>query len=127
MGLRIPDKARELVRERDHGQCVRCGCPAEDWHHRRSRRRKDEHTHCPCNGILLCGKGNLDGCHGYVHARALVVRPEGLIIRAAVDFPSRVPFKMRGGLWMMPDCDGGGVTVEAFDMEEALTAFGLAR
>ncbi len=124
MSLRIPESSRRLVTARDGGLCVRCGCPAEDWHHRRSRRRKDAHTHCPCNGILLCGKGNVSGCHGYVHARALVVRPEGLIIPAHMDEPFAVPFKMRGGQWMLPGCDGTArVATDVFDMDEALAAF----
>lgn len=94
MRNQIPQRSRDLVRERQLGRCLRCGCPiqrgAGSWHHRRTRRRIDAHTHCPCNGILLCGDG-VQGCHGWTHGVGnFEARQSGLIVSRYVDDPAEI-------------------------------------
>lgn len=61
-GNPIPPESRRLVEEREKGRCLRCGGRGTDWHHRRKRNIKDDHTHCSCNGVLLCRT-----CHEWAH------------------------------------------------------------
>jgi hypothetical protein len=61
-GNPIPAASRRLVHEREKERCLRCGGRGYEWHHRRKRNVKDEHTHCPCNGVLLCRT-----CHEWAH------------------------------------------------------------
>lgn len=68
------------IRARDDNRCVRCGCPATDIHHRRSVRTRDEETASAANGILLCGKGNVRGCHGWVHKNPFEARKGGYVL-----------------------------------------------
>ncbi len=96
--------------------------PGTEWHHRRGKAVKDEHRHCPCNGVTLCGRGNVDGCHGYVHQRPFDARASGLIVLRAVAEPFTIPFKS-GAEFVLPDCDGGARYVEALTMEMALELF----
>lgn len=36
---------------------------------------RDDHTHCPCNGVTLCGT-----CHKWVHDHPFEARALGLIV-----------------------------------------------
>lgn len=117
----IPTWSREVVAERDGGRCVMCRAPGTNCHHRRSRSVHDEHRHCPCVLVTMCGSGTT-GCHGYVHARPLAARGAGLIVTKFAATPGLVPF--RSGLtWVFPDCKGGAVRVTAADMDEAVEMF----
>lgn len=105
-GLNFSTLNRAKIKVRDHHRCVVCGLPGEDVHHRRGRRRNDEHTHCPCNGVTLCGKGNVSGDHGWVHQHPFEARGLGLIIsRHEERAPFEVPIKTCGG-WFLLQCSG---------------------
>jgi hypothetical protein len=47
---------------------------------------KDTHTHCPCNGVLLCRV-----CHSKTHAQPAESREVGLIVSRYVAEPGSVP------------------------------------
>jgi 5-methylcytosine-specific restriction protein A len=102
MSNEIPTKSRELVKARSNGRCERCGGAGTDWHHRRRRAVKDEHTHHPCNGVLLCRT-----CHSWAHAHPRLAREEGWIL-AMNRTPMREPINTAWGL-RQPDCEGGWV------------------
>lgn len=97
----IPLAARTAVLRRERFRCARCAIPSPSghWHHRRSRSVRDEHTHHPCNGVLLCAV-----CHAWVHAHPEKARNEGWIVSRYTD-PGRIPFKTPTG-WVLPACDG---------------------
>lgn len=99
----IPTKSRDLVRARAHHRCERCLCPAPNgqWHHRRSRRVVNEHTHCPCNGVWLCRT-----CHQWVHAHPTEAKKEGWIVSQWVIRPGQVPYIRRIGTAWSTGCDG---------------------
>lgn len=106
MQLKMDEWAYEAVRIRERFRCLRCGGAGANWHHRRSKRVKDEHTHCPCNGVWLCGSGTT-GCHGHVHANPFVSRQSGLIVSQHEGQPATVPVVsvVHGGSILL-DCDG---------------------
>lgn len=80
--------------------CQRCGGVGSDWHHRRSRRVVDEHTHCPCNGVLLCRT-----CHAWVHGHPELAQGMGLIVSAYWS-PSMFPVQCFDGREWLLDCEG---------------------
>lgn len=90
------------MKGRELGQCLRCGSPAPngDWHHRRGKSVKDEHTHCPCNGVWLCRT-----CHSDVHLHPFNSRTDGFIVSRAVADPGTAPVKSHFGTLLM-NCDG---------------------
>lgn len=96
----IPTASRNTVMQRDQ-RCVRCaaGGPMH-WHHRRSRRVRGEHQHCPCNGVLLCSP-----CHNRVHGSVAEARDSGLIVSSFIDEPATIPVKTWRG-WLTHDCAG---------------------
>jgi hypothetical protein len=99
---KIPDESRVLVGTRDGNRCQRCGVPcAPHWHHRRSRSVHDDHTHCSCNGVLLCPE-----CHGWVHAHPQMARETGFIVSRSASFPGLIPYKSPWGM-LTPNCTGG--------------------
>lgn len=102
MGNDIPTKQRALVRERDRDQCGRCGRRGSEFHHRRSRRVRDSHTHCSCVGILLCAE-----CHRAVHASPAAAREKGFIVSMHEAQPWTVGFRKYDGTTVYPSCDGG--------------------
>jgi 5-methylcytosine-specific restriction endonuclease McrA len=99
----IPTKVRARVKVRARFRCERCGAPAPsgEVHHRRSRSVRDQHTHCCCVLVLLCGT-----CHRWVHAHPFEARTEGLIVSRFVDEPGTVPQVTAYGLRIY-HCDGG--------------------
>ena len=97
----IPDLSRGLVITRDRFLCQRCGMVGAHWHHRRGRAVRDEHTHCPCNGILLCSV-----CHEWVHKNPFLARGQGLIVAKYVDVPGSVLVDTYLGTLSL-DCSGG--------------------
>ena len=102
MPNRIPDKARSTVKQRSHGRCERCGCPAPvgAWHHRRGRSVRDQHTHCPCNGVWLCHL-----CHVDVHAHPAQAQATGFLMSRHVNQPGTVSITTPWGR-RTHSCDG---------------------
>lgn len=98
----IPQRSRDLVKARDRFRCVRCLVPAPNghWHHRRTRLVRDEHQHCPCNGVWLC-----PACHAWVHQHPAEAREAGLIVYRSVSEPATVPVTTPLGL-RVHDCGG---------------------
>jgi hypothetical protein len=95
----IPTRSREIVRARSGGKCEWCKVGrAREWHHRRTKKVKGEHRHCPCNGIDLCTT-----CHQYAHRHPEQAREEGLIVSSFVVLPGTVPVWGIGYF----TCDGG--------------------
>lgn len=99
-GTDIPTRSRELVRAREGGQCRRCGGHGNQWHHRRTRKVRGEHRHCPCNGVLLCPT-----CHRWVHRYPVQAKAVGLVVSTAVLDPGTVPIR---GLWGWAQFSCGG-------------------
>lgn len=98
----IPEKSRSAVQNRDLGRCQRCGGGSQrHWHHRRSRSVRDELTHSPANGVLLCTWD-----HAYVHANPKQAMEEGFIV-SRYDDPTEISFKRWDGKWILPDIKGG--------------------
>jgi hypothetical protein len=77
-----------------------------EWHHRRRRRIKDEHQHCPCNGVWLCRD-----CHVWAHAHPEQAKAAGYILPGTVDRPSTVALLRSGTWWSAFPCDGDSVSV----------------
>lgn len=61
---------------------------------------RDEHTHCPCNGVLLCNT-----CHEWVHRHPFDARGQGLIVSRAERNPGAVPVTAYYGTLRL-ECDG---------------------
>lgn len=99
----IPEQARVVVTARDYAACVRCRAVPHlpHWHHRRSRSVRDEHTHCPCNGILLCGT-----CHQWVHRHPFEARTSGWIVSRYAT-PSDEPMFAEQHGWVLLGHEGG--------------------
>lgn len=95
----IPDESRHLVENRTAGLCFRCGGRGCDWHHRRSRRVRAAHRHCPCNGLLLCRT-----CHSWAHANPDEAQATGYVVSQWVDEPFVVPVMVMG--WWEVQCNG---------------------
>ena len=97
----IPASSRQSVSDRDRGLCVRCAGPGADWHHRRGRSVKDEHTHCPCNGVTLCRT-----CHNWVHANPADAQEKGYIVARHIPDPDSIWVRAWWG-WVSLSCTGG--------------------
>lgn len=85
------------VEERDLGRCQRCGGRGTEVHHRRGKSVKGVHRDCPCNLILLCGRGNHTGCHGWAHSNPEDARGSGLIVSRYVLEPASIPLNTWNG------------------------------
>lgn len=103
MSNEIPTKAREVVRERQNGQCARCGNTYTALHHRMRRR---EGGHAYENLVGLCHTD-----HAWAHSNPDAAREQGYIIPTHVDDISAVPLKSFMG-WVTFDKDGGTVFTE---------------
>lgn len=102
VGDPVPALSRHLVAGRDNGLCFRCGqTQGTDFHHRRGRAVKDEHTHCPCNGVWLCR-----GCHGKCHAWPAEAREHGWIVTRWNPNPGDQPVKHWTRQTVLLFCDG---------------------
>jgi 5-methylcytosine-specific restriction enzyme A len=111
VGKAIPTESRRVVNDRDKGLCVRCRGRGSEWHHRRSRSVKDEHRHCPCNGILLCHT-----CHAWVHANPFEARGKGWIVSRYGDPTASQLHTARLG-WIRLHCDGNYEFAHSYEEE----------
>lgn len=97
MSNEIPTKSREVVRERQGGQCARCGNTYTALHHRMRRR---EGGHGWWNLVGLCGT-----CHGWAHANPGKAQEHGYILPIHIDDIPAAPIKTVWG-WVTFDLDG---------------------
>jgi hypothetical protein len=95
---RIPDAAREAVHERQRGQCLRCGLPYTEVHHRQPRRIGG---HGLENLVGLCKT-----CHDYCHANPREARENGWIVSMHTRDIAAVPFTSWWGAQVLLDPDG---------------------
>ena len=61
---------------------------------------RDGHTHCPCNGVLLCNT-----CHVWAHSHPVMARGQGYIVSRHCSNPGGVVVKAWFGLIVL-DCEG---------------------
>src|SRR5690606_16665197 len=65
---------RMIVAQRDGGECVRCGKPASDQHHRLGRGaggthgEKSDTINQPAWLLVVGGSGGVSGCHGWIES-----------------------------------------------------------
>lgn len=97
----IPEESRRLVEQRQQMRCLGCWGRGYEWHHRRSRRVREAHRHCACNGVLLCRT-----CHTAAHSHHESGRERGLIVSQWIDEPFMVPVTDPMGHWWVLLCDG---------------------
>lgn len=97
----IPEESRRLVEQRENMRCISCMARGYEWHHRRSRRVREAHRHCACNGVLLCRS-----CHIAAHSHHESGRDRGLIVSQWVDEPFMVPVVDAMGRFWQLTCDG---------------------
>jgi hypothetical protein len=89
---------RETVFARADGACeVRvpgwCQGRAREFQHRLPTGRRG--LWVPSNGLAVCGHGNADGCHGYIHQHPTIAIEKGWTVETGVD-PALKPVE----LWM---------------------------
>jgi 5-methylcytosine-specific restriction protein A len=107
----IPTKSRQAVRARDRQRCVRCAGNGTEWHHRRSRSVRDPHTHCTCNGVLLCST-----CHRWVHSHPFEARAVGLIVsRYREPSKMQVEHALLGWVWLT--CEARWAAAPSYEQE----------
>lgn len=98
MSNEIPSAVRRKVRERDGGQCLRCGVPGTEIQHRVRRR---EGGHALWNLVLMCHH-----CHQtWAHANPAAARDTGWIVSVHHPEPWTVPVKTFFG-WALLTEDG---------------------
>jgi hypothetical protein len=105
-------RAREVVRGRDDGRCVRCRRhgPA-NWDHRKNASQGG--LWAPSNGQLLCGSGTT-GCHGWKTSNPAEAIAEGWAVPGWADplvWPARRWVATSLGtlkkVWVLYDDRGG--------------------
>ena len=103
------DEVREIALERDEHRCVGCGSAGPlDVHHRRRKGAGGSRLlDYVANALVLCGPGNIAGCHGRAHrfsnseAAAL-----GWCVPQGEDplwWPVTYPAALGGGRWLLDD------------------------
>ncbi|RRD61649.1 HNH endonuclease [Leucobacter sp. OH1287] len=81
-----------IVRARAAGMCERCGKHARlELHHRKFRSRGGDGS--AANAVALCGRGNMAGCHGWVHQNDAAAVEAGFAVPAHSD-PADVPLSV---------------------------------
>lgn len=92
----IPQAVRTTVIKRD-AQCIRCGGPGAELHHRQ-RRRDAGH---PVEGLIFVCRT----CHTYIHANPDEARDNGWIVSAFIHHQEEVTLKTFYG-WVKLNPDG---------------------
>lgn len=95
----LPD-TRAVIFARWRGACARCGSPASDYAHRRTRGVRDAHTACPCNALALCRV-----CHSWCHKNPEAAAKAGLTLSRYETEPWTVPVETIFGRVTLR-CDG---------------------
>jgi len=106
----IPGVTRELIKKRDNNQCFRCGAPATNIHH---RQRRKVGGHDPSNLLMLCGMGNVSGCHGWAHQHPKEAQSEGFIVSAYADPRTQWVWRWDGARVLLDN--GGGQAIVELD------------
>lgn len=99
----IPTRVRQIVKQRDGGQCCRCGGPGSDLHHRQRRR---EAGHAVGIIVTLCRTD-----HAWVHAHPENAKAVGYIIPPWEEDACAVPMKTFSG-WVTFDNEGGAKFID---------------
>jgi hypothetical protein len=104
MATDIPESSRMMVKLRERFRCARCGASAQHghWHHRRSRRVKDEWQHHWTNGVWLCGT-----CHLWVHDNGFLARKTGFSLSQWEKYPANRPIQIAREGWVRLTISGG--------------------
>ncbi|MFI6302134.1 hypothetical protein ACIBCH_09700 [Amycolatopsis thailandensis] len=81
-------QCRDIVKERSGGDCeVRiegwCQGRAREFQHRLPAGRGG--LFVPSNGLAVCGHGNFDGCHGFIHQNPTIAEKFGWTVETGVD------------------------------------------
>lgn len=105
-----PDKAtRQLVLERDAGQCQACGSTKDlQLHHRRPRQRGGDRSleaNLPSNLIVLCAVS-----HDHVERNRAEAYANGWLVHRPDDPASKAVLTVRG--WVLLTPDGRAVPAE---------------
>lgn len=61
---------------------------------------KDDHTHCPCNGVLLCRT-----CHEWAHRYPVQAKAQGFVVSREHATPHTIPQRRLDG-WWITSCSG---------------------
>lgn len=110
--------AREKVETRSRGKCEAripgvCQGQAREFQHRLAKAHMGPWT--ASNGLAVCGHGNLDGCHGYIHQHPTEAVANGWTVKSGGD-PSLEPVLYRGRRVLL---DNNGDTTPVATKEEA--------
>lgn len=106
--------ARLAVRRRSGGMCEVCGkAQATNFQHRKAAGQGGGWS--ACNGLDVCGMGNVSGCHGLIHQNPTLAYANGWSVRSGHD-PATQPVQLAGrGLCLLaPD----GRAVPAAEAED---------
>lgn len=104
-------KQRERCWERAKGHCEVCGCRLREkgWnlHHRRGQGMGGTKVPTTCaDGLVVCGMGNVDGCHGYIEGHFTWALERGYKVRRNSNTrPVEEPVFVRGE-WVLFNADG---------------------
>lgn len=111
MASEFTPKQRQACWQRAQGHCEVCGARLREkgWnlHHRRGRGMGGTRIPITCaDGLVVCGMGNTEGCHGYIEAHFGWALERGYKVRRNGHLnPSEVPVFWRGE-WVLFNHDG---------------------
>lgn len=108
-GNQVPQRTKEVVRERAGGRCEVCGkyAPGADIHHRLSKGMggtSNKAIHDASNLLAVCGWGNTSGCHGDIHGNGSFAKAMGHTVSRHTRYsPLQIPVRMFDGMWWLND------------------------
>jgi 5-methylcytosine-specific restriction endonuclease McrA len=110
------EAARTLVHQRDQHRCLMCGNHIIDGdgavHHRVAKGMGGSALlESPANLVTLCGRGNVDLCHGKVHGNPHWARNHGWIVTRSLN-PAEIPVDTIHG-WVYLDDAGSSTPCES--------------
>lgn len=112
----VIDASRNIVHERDQGRCQMCGIYITDGngavHHRTPKGMGGSALlESPANLVTLCGRTNVEGCHGKAHSNPQWARNHGWIVSRNFN-PEDIPVDTVDG-WVLLSDDGSRTSWEA--------------